>query len=104
MKTLLILLLFTSTAFAQDAPFTVGGTLKTPSGNIWVGATVTATKVLCGDDLYIMAGQTGVDGKYFFGGLEKGKYLLEAKGKFNPKYWQVYFDKHGELYKMKELE
>ena len=101
MKTLLILLLFTSTAFAQEQeiPFSLFGYVF-HNGQPVAGAKVTATKIQCGEDLKIMTAETGVDGRYFFGNLPHGKIMLEEmSGKSKPDYSVKHMDKQGNVYK-----
>ena len=77
-RTLLLLLIFAvagTTAFAQTTTATIRGVVHDESGNVFPGATITATGVGSG---YRHSATAGGDGTFLLGGLTPGTYTVEV--------------------------
>lgn len=58
---------------------TVNGIIRDQNGNAVAGCFVGLFQVTAGQELQIATTKTNTDGKYLFGGVTSGKYLLKAK-------------------------
>ncbi|MCM3903434.1 MAG: carboxypeptidase-like regulatory domain-containing protein [Pyrinomonadaceae bacterium] len=76
LTTLLVSLLFATTAYAQAGGSTVRGTIKDPQGNTVAGATVNLTNA---DRNFSRTQSTSDDGTYIFTAIPPGTYKLEIE-------------------------
>ncbi len=76
LTTLLVSLLFATTAYAQAGGSTVRGTIKDPQGNTVAGATVNLTNA---DRNFSRTQSTSGDGTYVFTAIPPGTYKLDVE-------------------------
>ena len=58
---------------------TVSGIIRDQNGNAVAGCFVGLFQVTAGQELLIATTKTNTDGKYLFGGVTSGEYLVKAK-------------------------
>lgn len=75
LASLLVLILFAMTGYAQSGGTTVRGTVKDPNGNVVSGATVTLTDP---DRSFTRTQSTNEDGAYVFNAIPPGTYKLDV--------------------------
>ncbi len=77
MMGVVLLLALGTSAFAQSTTATITGTVKDESGNVFPGATVTATNTASG---FTNAAMAGADGRFTLAGLAPASYRIDVTG------------------------
>lgn len=58
---------------------TVSGIIRNQTGNVVAGCFVGLFQIIEGREVLVATTKTNVDGKYLFGGVTEGQYLVKAK-------------------------